>query len=554
MSGRFWLDWARRFREPLALIAVLSLLASVATLAVPWLAAQVLTGLVADVSAPGSLEKTLALLVAALVALTALTIAANLVSKTASVRILTELRETIYAHVQSLPMRFHEESRKGEMLALTTFETENLGDFLAGTLATAPALILTALGATAVLFAIDPAMALIVPVVIPVFVVAMKLSGRRLRAMSKVLRAAEVELLAIAERDLEMVPAIKSYAAEAHHQRRFSEAAEAARRAAVRQARLDSVVGPLFALFAALAAIAVLVLAGERLSGEGTGATDIFAFLLYAALLTRPMGGLANMYGKYQIARGTLARLEKVMELETEPGYRTARRIDRSEGAIRFEGVSFAYPGRPPVLENLDFDLRAGEVVALTGPNGVGKSTIARLLLRYRDPNVGTIRLDGEDIADIQIQSLRRQFGVVPQRALLFDATIAENIAFGHANPDRDAIARAAEAAQASAFIETLPDGLDTVIGDHGVRLSGGQRQRIALARALYHDPPIYVLDEATSMFDLDSEAAFVEQCVASLRGRTVILITHRPKSLALADRILRLGPDGLADITRERV
>ncbi|MGB3808128.1 MAG: ABC transporter ATP-binding protein [Erythrobacter sp.] len=550
MSGRFWFAWARRFRGQLALIALLSLLASVATLAVPWLAAQALSGLLTGETAAIGLAPTLALLVAALVGLTALTIAANIVSRIASVRILTQLREAVYTHVQSLPIRFHEDSRKGDMLSLTTFEVENLSDFLGGTLAGAPALILTALGAMAVLFAIDPAMALIVPLIIPAFVLAMKLSGRRLRTMSQDLRNAEVELLGIAERDLKMVPAIKSFAAEDHHRARFAAAAENARAMAVRQARLDALIGPLFALFAALAAIAVLVVAGERMSTGADGVQEVFAFLLYAALLTRPIGGLANMYGKYQIARGTLVRLEAVLELKREPGYEAKREIVRARGAIRFEGVDFAYPGRPPVLTGIDLDIAAGEIVALTGPNGVGKSTIARLLLRFCDPDAGAIRLDGEDIAGIQLQSLRRQFGVVPQRALLFDASLAENIAFGEAEPSRDRIEEAARAAQAADLIRELPDGIDTLIGDNGVRLSGGQRQRAALARALYHDPPIYILDEATSMFDLDSEAAFVERCVASLKDRTVILITHRPKSLALADRVLRLGPDGFVDLT----
>ncbi len=552
MSQGFWLAWARRFKGELALIAALTLLASLATLAVPWLAAQVLAGLVDDNTQPIGLEQTVALLVAALIGLTGLTIAAQIVSETAAVRILTQLRETVYNHVQSLPVGFHDDSRRGDMLALTSYEVENLSDFLAGTLATAPALVLTAVGAVLVLFAIDPAMALVLPLIIPAFYIGMRLSGRRLRRMSHQLRAAEVELISIAERDLDMLPAIKSFAAEEHHRETFSAAAQRSLRLAVRQARLNGLVGPLFALFAALAAIAVLVTAGDRLSDGGSRPGDVFAFLLYTALLTRPIGGLANVYTRYQIARGTLARLETVMALDGEPGYAAPHLIERAAGHIAFDGVTFAYPGREPVLTNFDLTIVPGEIVALTGPNGVGKSTIARLLLRYHDPLSGTIRLDGDDIAHIQIQSLRRQFGVVPQRALLFNASVAENIAFGRPDAEPKEMERAAKAAQADTFIQALPDGYDTQIGDNGVRLSGGQRQRIALARALFHDPPIYILDEATSMFDLESEAAFVEDCVSSLKGRTVILITHRPKSLALADRILRLGPEGLVELDQE--
>ena len=177
--------------------------------------------------------------------------------------------------------------------------------------------------------------------------------------------------------------------------------------------------------------------------------------------------------------------------------------------------------------------------MALTGENGIGKSTLIRLLLRFYDPDSGRITLDGTDISDLQVQDLRRQFGYVPQRALLFDGSIADNIAFGVDDPDMEAIERAAKMSQAWEFIERLPKGLQTEIGDDGVRLSGGQRQRIALARALYRDPPIYIFDEATSMYDLEGEAAFVEACIRGLEGRTVLVITHRPASLELADRVV---------------
>ena len=304
------------------------------------------------------------------------------------------------------------------------------------------------------------------------------------------------------------------------------------------------------ALLAALAAIAVLVIASDQLSSGESSPGELFAFLLYAALLTRPVGALANMYGAYQMARGTLARLEDVLALTPEPGYGSDGELARADGAIQFEKVSFAYPGRPPVLSELDLAIAPGEIIALTGENGVGKSTLVRLLMRFYEPDSGTITLDGTDIASLQVQELRRQFGYVPQRALLFNGSVADNIAFGQGEAgDREGIAEAARLAQAEGFIAGLPQGFDTEIGDNGVRLSGGQRQRIALARALYRKPPIYVLDEATSMYDLESEAAFVESCIQSLKGHTVIIITHRPASLALADRVLKLGPEGVREI-----
>ena len=554
MSIGFWLEWAQRFRWQLAGISVLTLLSSLAALAVPWLAAQALGGLVSPGSGDAELTTILTSLVAALVLLTGLTIAAAVLSERASIRILTELRVQIYNHVQMMPLGFHDQQSSGDILALTSYEVGTLSDFLASTLAKAPAMILTALGAIAILFWIDPVMALIVPVLIPFFYIMAKLAGRRLRRLSGEVRAAEAELVAIVERDLEILSAIKAFAAEPHHRAEFADAAEKSRKLTVSQAQLSSIVEPIMTLIAALAAIAVLLLGSGYVGANTTTPDELFAFLLYAALLTRPIGALSNMYSMYQMARGTLARLEKVLAVDTEPGYESGKPLDQASGAIAFEELHFAYPDRPPVLSNLNLEVAPGEIVALTGENGVGKSTLVRLLLRFYRPQSGRITLDGADIGEYQVQALRRQFGYVPQRALLFNGSIADNIAFGQPSKNRaDDIARAAKLAQVESFVADLPDGLQTQIGDHGIRLSGGQRQRIALARALFRDPPIMILDEATSMYDLESEAAFVEECIHTLKDRTVILITHRPASLSLADRVVNLASDGANEVSKSR-
>lgn len=287
------------------------------------------------------------------------------------------------------------------------------------------------------------------------------------------------------------------------------------------------------------AAVLLLLLAGQNMQSGSMAPTELFSFLFYAALLTQPVGTLAHAYGQIPTARATLTRLQSVLEQSAEPGYLASGHMGNARSDIPFSDVNFSYPGRDVTLWEANLEIRAGEIVALTGSNGAGKSTLVNLLLCFYEPQQGVIFLDGRDIAPIHLQDLRQQVGIVPQRALLFNGTIRANIAYGLEGASDAESVTAARLAQAYDFIIALPQGFETQSGDHGVRLSGGQRQRVALARALVTNPPVLILDEATSMYDLEGENAFVAACVTALKGRTVILITHRPASLALADRIL---------------
>jgi len=537
--------WARQYRGRLALISVLSLVGSVAVLAVPWLAGQLVGEVVGGLGpAALSLSGIVPLLVVTLIVLTVTTIAIAIMSAHVSGKILADLRQDVFAHLLSLPASFHDQTRGGDTLSLMTRDVSRLSNFLTATLAQFPALILTALGAGFLLVYLDPILALLVPVLIPAFFVGLKLLGRRQRAIAQEGREAEAEVLTKAYDAMEMIEAIKAFATEQHHLEDHRSAVEKARVLAFALSRINAFTGPISALFAALGAIGILILGSSQLGSGRTEPGELFAFLLYAALLTRPVGALASAYGQFQIASGALARLRKVFEADAEPGHDATLRIGRVQGAITFEQVSFSYPGRSPLLEAVDLSIAPGEIIALTGENGIGKSTLIKLMLRFYEPTDGRITIDGQSISEVQVQDVRRQFGYVPQRPALFGGSIRDNIAFGLPQAEPAAIERAARMAQAWDFIERLPQGLATRIGDAGVRLSGGQRQRIALARALLLDPPIYIFDEATSMYDLEGEAAFVEACIQSLKGRTVIIITHRPASLALADRII--GPSDL--------
>jgi ATP-binding cassette, subfamily B, bacterial len=376
---------------------------------------------------------------------------------------------------------------------------------------------------------------------VPVFYLVVKLFGRRLRHLGVRLQEADAAAVALATENLTMVPAIKAFTREAPESRRYADRLEAIRQLNASQARAFAAMEPAFQFIATGVAVLVLWAAAERAGSGAMGAAGFVSFILYGALLTRPVGRIAAAYGQALMARGTLDRLQRVLAEPPEPLHAALHDLPPVRGEIDIEALRFAYAGRPAVFDGLNLHVAAGEIVALTGRNGSGKSTLAALLLRLHEPQGGRILLDGVDIREVSLHSLRRSIAVVPQHVLLLNASVAENIAFGRTGASREEVVQAARRAHAHEFITALPEGYETVVGDQGVRLSGGQRQRIALARALLKDAPILVLDEPTAMFDPQAEEDFVRSMRQALGDRTTLLITHRPASLQLADRVVDL-------------
>jgi ABC-type multidrug transport system fused ATPase/permease subunit len=522
------------------LVGLLTVASSLVTLAVPWLAARFLGDMLGDT--PSEIGRFVGALLLALTVIALLNYTISYVGSATSVRILADLRVRVYRHVQALPIAFHQNHRQGDTLALMTYEVARLSHFLTGTLVRIPSQLLVVAGAFVLMFQADPKLAIAVLLLVPAFYLLLKLVERRLRGLAKAIQEAEADIMAVAEENLEMLPAIKAFAREDVEARQYASRVGLAAELRLSESRIYAALEPIIGLIAAASAVLLLAWAGHGLAVGSMVPTELFGFFFYAALLTRPIAELAHIYGQLQTALGTLARLQSVLNEELEPGYASTMCVDHVQGGIVFEDVSFTYPGREMVLRGVDLSIAPGEIVALTGPNGAGKSTMINLLLRYYEPDEGRILLDGRDISTLNVQELRRRIGLVSQRILLFNGTIRANIAYGAEDAGEPEIERAARLAQAYDFIAALPHGLDTEIGDHGVRLSGGQRQRVALARALVKNPPILVLDEATSMYDLEGESAFIQACAGALAARTVILITHRPATLALADRVLHLA------------
>lgn len=538
MNIRLLLGLTTPYRTSLYACEVLMLVASLAALAVPWLGGQFASDVLSKNSSTTSILLWLLVLLAAQALLKFFT--TDLLGRT-STSILADLRTRVYDHLQALPLAFHQQRRQGDVLTLMTHEASQLASFLTGTLLSIGPLLVTVVGAVLLMFRIDMLLAALVAALMPAFYFLLKVLGREIRPLALEQQKAYAAAVAIADENIGMLPAIKTFTREAEESERYARHVDRLRVLGLRAQRIDAFIGPAVQFIASAAVITLLWLAGGRIGGGEMTPGSLVSFLLYAALLTRPVASLAGIYGQTQMALGTFERLQTVFTELRETQSEPAPDLPPAHGQIEFRGVSFAYPGRPLALSGLSLQIHAGETIAIIGENGAGKSTLAHLLMRLHHPESGEILIDGVDIAGVNLRSLRRQVGVVPQHTLLFNGTIRDNISFGLPGAQPHQIEHAARLAQADEFVSRLPHGYDTIIGDHGVRLSGGQRQRVALARALLKDPPILILDEATAMFDLESEQSFVEACRDALGRRTVILITHRPATLALADRAYRI-------------
>ena len=451
------------------------------------------------------------------------------------------LRSRVYDHLQVLPLAYYQERKAGDLLTLLSNDAEAISRFVTSTLVQLLPLVLTFVGAFAIMAWLDPLIALLAALLMPLYYLAMKILGRRIRPLTSAWIRSWSGMVSLVQENLGLIPAIKAFVREPLESRRFEDRNTEFLGLSRQQILIQSIMAPAIAF---LAGAGLLLLLWVGISHVGSGQlepSELVSLLLYAMLLTRPVSGLANVYGQVMQTRGAADRLLEFFSERPEPVSEGKPKLGRALGEIEYDKVSFAYPGRPPVLRDYSLRIAAGETVALTGPNGAGKSTLAHLLMRFIDPDRGTIRIDGRDIAEVDLHSLRDQIGLVAQNTLLLNGTVAENISYGRQEATLDDMKKAARAARADEFIEALPDGYETVIGDQGVRLSGGQRQRLSLARTLLKDPPILILDEATAMFDPEGEASFIEECHELLHQRTVILITHRPASLALADRVVEL-------------
>jgi ATP-binding cassette subfamily B protein len=459
-----------------------------------------------------------------------------------------DLRNGLYAHLVRLSFGFYDRHQTGQLMSRATVDLQGVRFFLGYGLIFFFQNVLTVVSVTAVLFAVEWKLALIPLAVTPLLVV---LAYRYSHVSHPTLRDVQQKLAdvaTVAEENIVGVHVVKAFAQEPAEEQKFRRRSEAVFERTVEANRQRATYVPLISFVPMLAQAGVLLVGARMVTHHTLTIGGFVSFNLYLGMLVMPLRSLGMWIGQAQRATAAGERIFQVMdepeEVADRPG---ARELPPGPGAIRFDHVDFAYlPGRT-VLEDVDLAVPAGRTIALIGHTGSGKTTLTSLVPRFYDATSGRVTVDGVDVRDVTLTSLRREIGVISQDPFLFSATVRENIAFGAPGLSDDEIERAARLAQAHEFVERLPKGYDTVIGERGITLSGGQRQRLAIARALAVDPRILILDDATASVDATTEARIRAGLREVMSGRTTLIIAHRLSTIALADEIVVLDGGRIA-------
>jgi ABC-type multidrug transport system fused ATPase/permease subunit len=527
----------------LVLVLVLLIADSIAALAQPWIAGKLAT--VALGGGGGndfaSIQQVLLLWLGLITIKSILGFFNSYLVGSTGENMAASLRKRVYEHMQVLPIGYYHARKTGESLSLLSNDAMIISNFVTTTLVSLLPLLLTFFGAFYLMTHLDIQIAFAAVLLLPIYYVAMKFIGLKIRPIATDWVHAWSRMISFVEENLGLFPVIKSFTREKVEAQRFDSHNAELLVLSKRQILVQSILGPVVSFLAGAGLLLLLWLGIRHVVIHEITPGDLVSLLLYAMLMTRPVSGLANVYGQVQRTRGAAERLVDFFDQQPEPPEAGLPPLENVRGNIKFERVSFAYPGRRPLLMDMDLEIKAGETIALTGENGSGKSTLAHLLMRFIEPTSGCITIDNRDISCYNLESIRHSVGLVAQHTLLLNGSVAENIAYGRYKASKKDIERAARASGAHEFIMQMPDGYDTTIGDQGIRLSGGQRQRLSLARTLLTDPPILILDEATAMFDPQGEEDFIDECSGLLEERTVIMITHRPASVALANRVVKM-------------
>jgi len=543
------LGFLRPYRRAVVGSLVFAWLAMVMTVLIPWL-----VGRTVDVITPPDVDRSAILplglaIVGAGILRLGLTVVRRLIAGKVSVAVEFDLRERFYRHLQSLELGFFDSQQTGQLMSRATVDLQSIRFFLGYGLIFLTQNALTILLASAVMFTLKPDLAALALAPVPFVVLSAMRFNRISRPALQEVQQRIAELTVEAEESISGIRIVKAFAREGHMLGRFQRSVARVFDQNVFSTRLRAFYSPLLGFMPSLGLAVVLLVGGREVVSGGLSLGDFTAFYTYLIMLTGPMRLLGMSLGMAQRAVASGNRLFEILDraprIESPPG---APELPSGNGHVELRGVTLAYDGAAPALEDVDLEVDAGRTVALVGPTGSGKTSLVALLARLYDPSRGAVLVDGADLRSVDVRSLRSQVAFVADESFLFSASVAENIAYAHPRASAIEIEAAARRAQAHGFIEELPDGYATLVGERGLTLSGGQRQRIAIARALLADPRILILDDATSSVDARTEAAIKTGLREAMVGRTTFIVAHRMSTIELADEIVVIDGGRIVD------
>ncbi len=454
-------------------------------------------------------------------------------------RIVFDLRTSLYARLQTLSLDFYSKRRVGDIVSRLSSDVTQMRSMLTNNLTMLLSQVVTLIGSIVIVLSMNARFTLFILALLPVLILIAVFFGSRIQKGSTQIQDQLAASTVVAEEGLQGIRVVKSFGREGYETERYRSAMQKAFTAALKMAVNNSLFGSLMAFLGFSTIAGIMWYGGREVIAGRLSLAMITGFLIYGISIATSLGGLGSLFVQFKAAIGGVQRVFEI--LDTEPGVKDApdaRQLPAGLGQIVFENVSFNYEENAPVLQNVDLNIRAGEILALVGPSGAGKSTIINLIPRFYDPLGGKISIDGQDLRAITQDSLREQLAIVPQETLLFGGTIRENILYGKLDASEEEMVEAAKAANAHEFIISFPNQYETLVGERGTNLSGGQRQRIAIARAILKDPKILLLDEATSSLDNESEELVQEALDRLMQNRTTVIVAHRLSTIKVAHRI----------------
>ena len=547
--------WGRLFAylrphwRPFALALVGLVISSAVGLAFPLIIAGITTEVVAGGDA-GGLDALILMLVALFVVQAAGGFLQTYLLGVVGERVVAQIRGQLFGRLITLSLDFHSSHRVGELISRLSNDVTLVRTMLTQTVTSLLSSVIGLVGSVVILFTLSPTLLFVILLLAPALIVVAVVFGRPLQRVSTQVQDTIAGSTTTAEEALSGIRVVKSYVREDWELERYDRDLRTVVATGSRLALWRAAFGMLMGFLGFGAIAALLWYTGHQVIDGTLGIGTLTGFLLYGVAIGASLGSLASLYGQFREGTGAIERVFEIIDTRpTVLDAPDARPLGIVAGRIELDGVSFTYLPDRLVLRDVSLAIPAGETLALVGPSGSGKTTLVGLIPRLWDVTAGAIRVDGVDIRDVTVDSLRGQIGLVAQEATLFGGTVRENILYGRLDATEAEMVAAAAAANAHDFISVLPDGYDTVVGDRGMRLSGGQRQRVAIARAILKDPPILLLDEATSSLDNESER-LVQEALDRLKvGRTTIIVAHRLSTIRAADRIAVLDDGWLVEL-----